>query len=139
MLRTQLLPLTFTACLMLSVSASADTDFSCPESPNCVSSQATGDHYIVPLQLPEKTPEETIKSLQNILENWPRMAVTRVQGNEIHAIATSKWFRFKDDLTLRVNDDGSIDVKSASRTGYSDLGVNRERVETLRKQLTTNE
>jgi uncharacterized protein (DUF1499 family) len=45
-------------------------------------------------------------------------------------------FRFVDDLTLHLTpSNGIIHLRSASRTGYSDLGVNRRRVENLRKKL----
>jgi uncharacterized protein (DUF1499 family) len=46
---------------------------------------------------------------------------------------TSRLFRFVDDVEFRmVSTDGIIHVRSASRVGYSDLGVNRRRVEKLR-------
>ncbi|HBP69913.1 MAG TPA: DUF1499 domain-containing protein, partial [Alcanivorax sp.] len=48
---------------------------------------------------------------------------------------TSRILRFVDDVTLYVHDDGLIDVRSASRIGYWDLGANRRRVEDLRERL----
>ncbi|MGY0219403.1 DUF1499 domain-containing protein [Endozoicomonadaceae bacterium StTr2] len=113
----------------------AETDFQCPESPNCVSSLATGEHYIEPFQVRDTDPEHIKAALINILKSQDRMEVTGTEANVITAVATSKWFRFKDDITLRINQDGTIDVKSASRTGYSDFGVNRERVAALRSSL----
>ncbi|WP_461538582.1 DUF1499 domain-containing protein [Spongorhabdus nitratireducens] len=120
---------------MTALTARAETDFSCPESPNCVSSQATGEHYIEPLSFTAKDPEQIRTALIATLKSQDRMEVTGTEANVITAVATSKWFRFKDDITLRINQDGTIDVKSASRTGYSDFGVNRERVATLRSSL----
>jgi uncharacterized protein (DUF1499 family) len=49
------------------------------------------------------------------------------------ATFTTRLVRFVDDVELRmVSTDGIIHVRSASRVGYSDLGVNRRRVEKLR-------
>jgi uncharacterized protein (DUF1499 family) len=49
------------------------------------------------------------------------------------ATFTSKVFRFVDDVEFRmVSADGIVHVRSGSRVGYSDLGVNRRRVEKLR-------
>jgi len=112
----------------------------CPASPNCVSSQSALDdsqHYIKPfvLQLPA-------------VEAWPRLrqvvaAQVRTEVVEektspayLRAEATSRIFRFVDDLELWLDADGkTVHVRSASRTGYGDLGVNRKRVEGLREQL----
>ncbi|MRI33891.1 DUF1499 domain-containing protein [Endozoicomonas sp. OPT23] len=119
----------------LSTASFAEADFSCPESPNCVSSQATGDHYIEPLKVSGMSTKEINSTLVNILGNQERVDVVSNKNNVIKAVATSKWFRFKDDITFRINSDETVDIKSSSRTGYSDLGVNRERVEKLRKEL----
>ncbi|MBN2243722.1 MAG: DUF1499 domain-containing protein [Acidobacteria bacterium] len=48
---------------------------------------------------------------------------------------TSRLFRFVDDVEFYLDDERKvIDFRSASRTGYSDLGVNRKRMETIRKK-----
>jgi len=49
----------------------------------------------------------------------------------IAANETSRWFRFTDDVVIRVAQDGTgsrIDVRSVSRIGRSDFGVNAGRV-----------
>jgi uncharacterized protein (DUF1499 family) len=60
----------------------------------------------------------------------------RIQEEEddyLWATFTSRLFRFVDDVEFRmVSTDGMIHVRSGSRVGYSDLGVNRRRVEKLR-------
>jgi uncharacterized protein (DUF1499 family) len=59
-------------------------------------------------------------------------------ATDIYLWATyrSRLFRFVDDLELRLDaEKGVVHVRSASRLGYSDFGVNRERVEMLRKRL----
>ncbi|OED43701.1 hypothetical protein ACH42_09400 [Endozoicomonas sp. (ex Bugula neritina AB1)] len=113
---------------------------SCPDTPNCVSSQATGDQYIAPLVAPESTSKsntpEIKQTLIDILSRWPRTEVTSNKNNIITAVISSRWMGFKDDLVLVVNNDESVDVRSSSRTGHYDFGVNRERVEELRGDLT---
>ena len=49
----------------------------------------------------------------------------------LEAIATSRWFGFRDDIVIRIRPDGSgskVDIRSKSRVGRSDLGVNAERI-----------
>ena len=54
----------------------------------------------------------------------------------LHAEATSFLFRFVDDIELYFPvSEKVIHVRSASRAGYSDLGVNRTRVEEIRKRF----
>jgi uncharacterized protein (DUF1499 family) len=56
--------------------------------------------------------------------------------NYLHAECESAVFGFVDDLELHLRSlEGVIAVRSASRLGYSDLGVNRRRVERLRAML----
>jgi uncharacterized protein (DUF1499 family) len=53
-------------------------------------------------------------------------AAGRIEANE-----TSRWFRFTDDVVIRVTADGAgsrIDVRSVSRVGRSDFGVNAGRI-----------
>jgi uncharacterized protein (DUF1499 family) len=61
----------------------------------------------------------------------PAVQMHHQEANRIHAIATTRLCRFKDDLFFELRD-GHIAVKSASRLGYSDLGANRRRLEGLR-------
>jgi uncharacterized protein (DUF1499 family) len=54
----------------------------------------------------------------------------------LHAECASAVFGFVDDLELQLRaSEGRIAVRSASRLGRSDLGVNRRRVEALRSEL----
>jgi uncharacterized protein (DUF1499 family) len=66
--------------------------------------------------------------------------VVSADNSDIHAECKSMIFRFVDDLTLHLTPSNSIiHIRSAARTGYSDLGVNRRRVENLRKKLQQND
>ena len=108
----------------------------CPTSPNCVSSQAgDADHYIAPFKIKGK-PEAAWAALKQALNAQSRIAITEETGDKLHAEATSLVFRFVDDIdAILVHEANLIHIRSASRVGYSDLGVNRKRVENLRKQL----
>ena len=104
----------------------------CPGTPNCVSSLASQDEFkVAPLPLLDDDPA---RSWQRLLDATKAAGgeIVRQDDNYVHAVFTSSWFRFKDDVELRLQQD-RIDVRSASRAGHSDLGKNRERVENLRR------
>jgi len=105
----------------------------CPSSPNCVSSQSTDDaHRIAPLTYSGRA-ADAMKKLTAIIQAFPRTSVITVSDSYLHAEVTSAIFRFVDDLEFLVDDAAKvIHVRSASRMGYSDLGVNRKRVEQIR-------
>jgi uncharacterized protein (DUF1499 family) len=61
------------------------------------------------------------------------------ESGYIHAECTSWLFRFTDDVEFALDDAQKIiQVRSASRVGYSDLGANRKRVETIRRLFNQN-
>jgi len=104
----------------------------CPDKPNCVSSKADDEHAIAPFQLKQNQPvnQQRLLEVLNQLDN--NIAVIHDE-NHIHAEITSRVFGFIDDLDLIINmEQQLIHVRSASRTGYYDFGVNRRRVEKLR-------
>lgn len=105
----------------------------CPSSPNCVSSQASGEHFIEPLAL-KGSPASTQQLLKQVLVSEPRMTLVQEQEGYLRAEYTSRLMRFVDDLEF-VIDDNAVHLRSASRLGYSDLGANRKRIEHLRQQL----
>ncbi len=104
----------------------------CPDKPNCVSSFAEDEeHRVAPLAL-EGDPAAALARLRAILEATPRTAVADAGGNYLRAEATSLIFRYVDDLEVLIDAEaGKIHLRSASRAGYSDLGVNRKRAEAL--------
>ncbi len=111
----------------------------CPSSPNCVCSQDTGaDHYIDPILVSSSLPTAKTKLL-SILEESARAKVTVQDGNYIRAEFSSRIFRFVDDVEFllqeKATDETVIEVRSASRVGYSDFGVNRKRIEKIRDQF----
>ncbi|MDP2098115.1 MAG: DUF1499 domain-containing protein [Methylobacter sp.] len=109
---------------------------SCPGSPNCVSSQTTSDgHFIAPFKITGHSEDAWI-ALKKALLSQSRTVITQETENALHAEATSLVFRFVDDIDVILDKEaGVIHIRSASRTGYGDFGVNRRRVEMLRAQL----
>lgn len=102
----------------------------CGRAPNCVSSLADADdsHHTPPLR------QATVDELEAAVHNVPGCVVGQRAENGLVAACTTPMGLYTDDLVLRV-DDGAVQVYSASRVGWSDMGVNRERVEALRHAL----
>lgn len=106
----------------------------CPDSPNCVSSQARdAAHRVEPIAFagdPAAVPDR----LRRVVVSLPRARIVSASENYLHAEFTSLLFRFVDDVELLVDPaERLIHVRSASRVGYSDLGANRRRVEAIRR------
>ena len=108
----------------------------CPKSPNCVSSLSEDEsHYVAPLAY-KATREEAREKLISIINSMKRAEIVTAETNYIHATFKSALFRFVDDVEFSLDDQRKvIDVRSASRTGYSDFGVNRKRVEEIRRRF----
>jgi len=107
----------------------------CPSSPNCVSSQATDEeHRVAPLAY-AGSPDIAMNRLTAIIRSLPRTGVITDTGAYLHVEFTSALFRFVDDVEFLADDRARvIHIRSASRLGTSDLGVNGQRVEAIRKQ-----
>ena len=108
----------------------------CPASPNCVCSDTVGPkHAIEPFRL-ASTSVDVWLQVERAVRALPRTRVESRSADYLHAECTSAFFGFVDDLELHLRpDDGIIAVRSASRLGYSDFGVNRRRIERLRAIL----
>jgi uncharacterized protein (DUF1499 family) len=109
---------------------------SCPSSPNCVSSDAADSaHSIAAFEL-LVPPADGWRALRALLEELPRTKIISANEDYIHAECSSAVFGFVDDLELHLRSaQNSIAVRSASRLGHSDFGVNRKRAENLRGLL----
>jgi uncharacterized protein (DUF1499 family) len=108
----------------------------CPASPNCVSSLSPDKaHYVDPLRY-QDTRAEAKERLREVIASFPRARLVTIGDNYIHCEFTSALFRFVDDVEFHFDDAAkTIHLRSASRMGYSDLGVNRRRIEKIRKIL----
>jgi uncharacterized protein (DUF1499 family) len=107
----------------------------CPQKPNCVFSESDRtDHKVEALPLLDGDPQKSWhKLMQTIRQSGGEIVVD--DGRYSHAVFTSGIFRFKDDLEVVMNDE-KISIRSASRAGTSDFGVNRKRVEEIRSIYT---
>ncbi len=106
--------------------------------PNCVSSQADpGDrtHYIEPLAF-AGDPARAWGALATIVREMPRAEVVRADERYLYAEFTSRLMRYVDDVEFVLDAPArAIHVRSASRLGIRDFGVNRARVEAVRERL----
>ena len=105
--------------------------------PNYVCSQdgTSRFHYIDPLPCGE-APELAFARVKALLGQTPRTVILEATDEYLHVLCRTLVFRFPDDLKcLLCPQDHVIHVGSASRYGFYDLGVNRRRVERLRRRL----
>ena len=108
----------------------------CPRSPNCVSSLSENkSHQVEPLTYSASL-DEAREKLISLINSMKRSEIVTSENNYLHATFKSFLFRFVDDVEFSFDDEKkTIDVRSASRTGYSDFGQNRRRVEEIRKRF----
>lgn len=106
----------------------------CKHTPNCVSSQADpqdSEHYIAPIAF-----RGDFSRLKNAVESMERSTVIKAEGNYLYAEYRTKLMRYVDDLELWYDQPaGMVHVRSSSRLGRRDFGVNRKRVEALRQLI----
>ena len=108
----------------------------CQDTPNCVSSQATDKgHYIAPFKI-SGDPKLAWQELRKAIMEHARILISHETETTLHAEATSLVLHFVDDIDAILDvDAGLIHIRSASRMGHSDFGVNRKRIESLRLKL----
>lgn len=105
----------------------------CPDTTNCVSSQATDAKHTIPPIAAHGGVDKVMVDLGNAIESMFGAKVVTVEGPYLHAIYTSRVMRFVDDLECYYDENkGVIEIRSASRIGYTDFNANRSRVEELR-------
>lgn len=110
----------------------------CPGTPNCVTSLSTdSEHAVEPLRFSGPAPE-AMAALGAAISGMKRARIVTRTGSYLHAEFTSAVFRFVDDAEFLLdNETSTIHVRSASRVGSSDLGVNRKRIEAIRRIVQT--
>jgi uncharacterized protein (DUF1499 family) len=108
----------------------------CPSSPNCVSSfSQDAEHKVEPLTY-NSTPAVAMTNLKQAIESLGKTKIITETDNYLYAEFTSSLMGFVDDVEFLLDEGAKvIHVRSASRLGQSDLGVNRKRIETIRTQL----
>ena len=110
----------------------------CKRSPNCVSSQAEAsdaEHSIAPIRF-KGTATDAMAAVRKAIEGMERATVLRHEAKYLYAEFRSKLMGFVDDVEFTHDEKaGVIHVRSASRLGRRDFGVNRARVEALRAKI----
>jgi uncharacterized protein (DUF1499 family) len=108
----------------------------CPNKPNCVSTQATQSrHAIEPIRY-NGTAADAMAKLMAVLHEYPRTKITSHDATTVRAEFTTKLMRFVDDGMFIIDDASKvIHFRSASRIGYGDHGVNRDRMEEIRSRF----
>lgn len=110
----------------------------CPNSPNCVSTQATDEeHGIAPIAYNGETAVAQATILA-ILQADPQFSIVSNTPTYIHAEARTAVWQFIDDVEFFFDEaDSLIHFRSASRLGYGDGGINRRRMEEIRTEFQT--
>jgi len=108
----------------------------CPGTPNCVCSEhSDSPEWVEPLAFREMSPDEAWKFLKEVIGTMDG-EVKNEQEGYLWSTFTVPVFGFVDDVEFRMDaSEAVIQVRSASRLGFSDLGVNRGRVEEFRRRF----
>ena len=108
----------------------------CPSSPNCVSTQAEdAGHRMEPIPFTTSA-DQAMQCIKDLVAEMPRTKIVTVEDNYLHVEFRSALFRFVDDVEFLIDtEDQVIHFRSASRVGYSDLGMNRRRMEQIQQVL----
>lgn len=108
----------------------------CPNTPNCVSSQSSDTEHSIEALTYNSTPAEAIADLKTVIQGMKKTKIITESKNYLYVEFTSAIMGFVDDVEFYVDEAAKvIHVRSASRLGQSDLGVNRKRIETIRTKL----
>jgi uncharacterized protein (DUF1499 family) len=106
----------------------------CASSPNCVCSEFSDSHFVEPFPYLENI-EQSRDKIISIISNDTKAEILSQNSYYIHVVFTTIFMKYKDDVEFRFDDENHvIHVKSASRVGYSDLGKNKSRIDSLRKK-----
>lgn len=109
----------------------------CPTTPNCVSSQADTEderHFIAAISYTGEM-RDTFSRLLLVIKSMDRTTITECEERYLRVEFRSAHLGFVDDVEFYFPEGSLIQVRSASRKGYGDLGVNRERIERIRSLL----
>jgi uncharacterized protein (DUF1499 family) len=103
----------------------------CPGTPNCVNSQSDDAQAKI-----EALPAVSIAEIKKVVDGMEGSTIIEENNNYLYAEFKSKLMGYVDDVEFYLDSNtNSVQVRSASRLGKSDLGVNRKRVEEIRSKL----
>lgn len=108
----------------------------CPDSPNCIQTYDPSDasHFQLPLDFKQDEDQTKVAINAAITETGGKIISEKPllpSGYYLHAEYESSWLKFVDDVEVVVKD-GMIHMRSASRLGHSDFGVNAERYQAIK-------
>ena len=109
----------------------------CSNKPNCVCSEedATANHYIKPIELHQNNISDNLNIIKDIIQGMDG-SITLEKDQYLAATFTSGIFGFVDDLEIRIDTTQKVmHIRSASRVGRSDFGVNKKRLELLKRNF----
>jgi uncharacterized protein (DUF1499 family) len=109
----------------------------CPDKPNCIQTYQLNDkeHFQQPLGV-KANQAETATAIRSAIADTGGTVITEKSlmpsGLYLHAEYESNWLKFVDDVEILITE-STLHIRSASRLGHSDLGVNKERYEAIKK------
>jgi len=107
----------------------------CPKTPNCVSSDEPGSHFVEPLRLAAR-PEVAWREIRDLIKATPQTRIVTETDVFLHVEYRVFLTPFVDDVELELRaSENIVAIRSASRAGTFDLGINRRRLEELRRSL----
>ena len=109
----------------------------CKSSPNCVSSQAKDKHYLSPISY--QNLNQARQTILTLLEELPNSEIVEKKEHYIRAEVKSNFFNFIDDVEFYFSEqEKKIHFRSAARSGYWDLGVNKRRMKKIRNEFANH-
>ena len=80
--------------------------------------------------------ENPFDEIKSIIEKTSRTEIIEINGDYLHAEATSKWLKYVDDIEVSyLADTDKLLIRSESRVGESDLGVNQKRINLIKSKM----
>ena len=105
----------------------------CKKSPNCVSSQAEGSHYLAPIDY--QNLDNAYPKMIEIINSMSNSKIVEKKKNYLRVEFRSGFFNFIDDVEFYFSEEEKkIHFRSAARSGYWDLGVNKKRIKEIKRQ-----
>lgn len=108
-----------------------------PDSPNAVSTQSEdAARKLEPIEFEQESASQMMERIVAVIQSRPRTQIIERTENYLHVEFRSLIFRFVDDVEFYIDEDQQlVHFRSASRVGYSDMGVNRKRMERIVESL----
>lgn len=110
----------------------------CPKTPNCQGSESTRSEQQTDRFDVGQPADQAVGTLAIIIATFPEATIVEQTDRYLHATFTTPLMGYVDDAEFLLSDDQqSIQVRSASRLGKSDLGANAARISQLRTALNS--